>query len=70
MPENGDVLTPKIIAIVGSSTLITRQRLWILGRCDRLADLDIVKTREGDDLAGARFGRRLSVRAPRKRTAL
>jgi hypothetical protein len=23
MPENGEVLTPKIIAIVGSSTLIT-----------------------------------------------
>jgi hypothetical protein len=47
-------LTPKIIAIVGSSTAIDRQRLRILDGRDRVADVDVLDAGERDDLAEAR----------------
>jgi hypothetical protein len=46
-------LTPKIIAIVGSSTAIDGQRLRVLDRCDGVADVDVLDAGECDDLAEA-----------------
>ncbi len=70
MPENGEVLTPKIIEIVGSSTAITGSGFGLSTERDRFADLDVVKPGKRDDLADAGRNRPLSVRGLQKRTAL
>ena len=51
MPEKGELLTPKIIEIVGSSTAITGKGFRIIRARYRLADLDALHSGERDYLA-------------------
>jgi len=50
-PEKGELLTPKIIAIVGSSTAITGSGCGIVDGSDGLANLESRHPSKGDDLA-------------------
>jgi hypothetical protein len=53
-PDIGDVLTPKIIETVGSSTRDDRHRRRILRIGDRLANRDVLDPGETNDVAGCR----------------
>ena len=55
-PDIGDVLTPKIIDTVGSSTAMTGIAHAELDVGDRLADGDVLDARQADDVAGRRLG--------------
>ena len=50
-PASGEVLMPIVIPRAGSSIVDRRQRHWILGSGDRLADRDLRDARERHDLA-------------------
>ena len=53
-PPQGEVLTPKIIAIVGSSTRIGGSGTGALAVGDGVADVDLLDAGDRDDVAGAR----------------
>ena len=54
-PAIGDVLTPKIIDTVGSSTGMRGMATRCSGLGDRLADRDVLDAGETDDVAGGRL---------------
>ena len=52
-PAKGEVLTPKTIEIVGSSTWSGGSGLRVARGGDGVADLDVLDARERDDVAAA-----------------
>jgi hypothetical protein len=55
-PAIGEVLTEKIMAIVGSSIWIAGSGRGPLAIADRLADGDLLEAGDGDDVAGTGLG--------------
>ena len=54
-PASGELLMPKTIEIVGSSTVDARQRAASVGIAHRVADRDVFQSDQGRDVAGGGF---------------
>ncbi len=52
LPVKGDVLTPKVMRTVGSSTRMGGSAFGSFGIGDRLADEDVGEAGDGHDVAG------------------
>ena len=55
LPASGEVLMPKIIDTVGSSTSVYGIGIAVFGIGDGFADGDVLDAGEADDVAGERF---------------
>ena len=68
-PASGELLMPKIISSVGSSTSTRGKARRTVGVADRVADFDLLQADHGHDVAGRRPLRLPCGRACRTRAA-